>query len=245
MPAQTDHPCFQQPPNLNMPIWRYMDFAKFVAFLERRSLFFCRADKFDDPYEGATSHANYGMRSEVYGEQIPAQTFENMARHNEWIRQWTFVNCWHMSEHESAAMWKLYARTEEAVAIKSTYFKLQQALPNSSFLGIVHYIDYERDWLPEGNSFWPFVHKRRSFEHERELRAVIQDLPLVENCVLIGNPNPESGVSVEVAPEAFVDEILVSPTAPQWFADLVSAISDRFEYRIQISQSKLSQNPVF
>jgi len=37
---------------LNYPdskkIWRYMDFTKFVNLLDTESLFFCRADSFED-----------------------------------------------------------------------------------------------------------------------------------------------------------------------------------------------------
>ena len=34
-------------------LWRYMDFAKFAAMLRERSLYFPRADKLGDPFEGA------------------------------------------------------------------------------------------------------------------------------------------------------------------------------------------------
>ena len=41
---------------LNYPdskkIWRYMDFTKFVNLLDTESLFFCRADRFYDKWEG-------------------------------------------------------------------------------------------------------------------------------------------------------------------------------------------------
>ena len=33
-------------------LWRYMDFTKFVSLLEKSSLFFARADKLEDPFEG-------------------------------------------------------------------------------------------------------------------------------------------------------------------------------------------------
>lgn len=35
-------------------IWKYMNLEKFVSLLDTRSLFFTRADKFEDPYEGFT-----------------------------------------------------------------------------------------------------------------------------------------------------------------------------------------------
>ncbi len=109
-----------------------------------------------------------------------------------------------MNEHESAAMWKLYAQTNEAVAIQSTYQKLASCLPENVFVGVVHYIDYETQWLPEGNAMWPFVHKRKSFEHERELRALFEDLPINEKVIQTGMPNNESGREVSIDPESLI-----------------------------------------
>jgi hypothetical protein len=42
-------------PNNNCSLWRYMDLTKLLAMLESRQLWFPRADKFEDPYEGALS----------------------------------------------------------------------------------------------------------------------------------------------------------------------------------------------
>ena len=39
-------------------------------------------------------------------------------------RDCTAVNCWHINEHESAAMWDLYLKSNEGIAIQSTYQKL-------------------------------------------------------------------------------------------------------------------------
>lgn len=44
---------FQKPKDLNVPIWRYMDFTKFVDLLDTKTLFFTRADRFDDQFEGS------------------------------------------------------------------------------------------------------------------------------------------------------------------------------------------------
>jgi hypothetical protein len=90
-----------------------------------------------------------------------------------------------MNEYESAAMWSLYATggRDQAIAIQSTYARLEKALEQypDVHIGVVHYIDYEKDWMPEGNLMYPSVHKRKSFEHERELRAVIYDMHRMEH----------------------------------------------------------------
>ena len=40
-----------QPKNED-PVWRYMNFEKFANILATESLFFTRADKYDDKFEG-------------------------------------------------------------------------------------------------------------------------------------------------------------------------------------------------
>lgn len=244
--AHKDHICFQPPENKNIKIWRYMDFTKYISFLDSKSLFFTRSDLFNDPYEGATSHANSKFRPEVYKESgIPQNAFDKMSKFAEWIRNWTFVNCWHMNEYESAAMWRLYAQTNEAVAIQSTYLHLYDGLPENVFVGVVLYIDYETQWLPEGNSMWPFVHKRKSFEHERELRAVIQDLPQDDKGILVGLPNAEPGRLVPISPIELIENVYVAPDAPSWFAELVKKITLQFGYNFDVKQSILSKAPVY
>lgn len=39
-------------PNLDLVIWRYMSLQKFKFMIKNKALFFCRADKFSDPFEG-------------------------------------------------------------------------------------------------------------------------------------------------------------------------------------------------
>jgi hypothetical protein len=53
-----------------------------------------------------------------------------------------FINCWHMSEHQSAGMWKLYAGVDAGIAIKSTYSRLMHAFkdrPERFYLGLTSY----------------------------------------------------------------------------------------------------------
>jgi len=54
-----------------------------------------------------------------------------MASMSEINRNWpkfNAINCWHMNDHESAAMWKLYLKSDEGIAIQSTYRKLKDAI---------------------------------------------------------------------------------------------------------------------
>ena len=57
-----EHPIFEKPDNENAKIWRYLDFTKFVSMLEKKALFFVRADKLGDQFEGSFSKANLELR---------------------------------------------------------------------------------------------------------------------------------------------------------------------------------------
>ncbi len=246
MTSKKEHYCFQPPADENVKIWRCMDFTKYVSLLSSETLYFSRSDRFGDPYEGATSHANTSLRQNVYKDKpIPKEMLEKYSIFAEWVRQWTYINCWHMNEYESAAMWKLYARIDEAVAIQSTYRKLKNCLSKNVLVGVVHYIDYETQWLPEGNTRWPFVHKRKSFEHERELRALIQDIPSKDKFTLTGMSNNETGKTVPIDLNGLIESVLVFPNSPKWFSGLVKEITSKYKFSFEVRYSLLAKSPVY
>src|SRR5687768_8033982 len=101
---------FHPPSDAKIKIWRYMDFTKFVSMLENGGLFFSRLDCLDDPFEGSYPRADDELAATKYSPTVRAASaaFTKMS-----TRKRIMVNCWHMNEHESAAMWKLYAKTSE------------------------------------------------------------------------------------------------------------------------------------
>lgn len=160
--AKGRHPAFTPPADLEIKIWRYMDFTQFVSILEERGLLFTRADLFEDKFEGTMSQPLYDFLQKMGDPQQHA-----------WLlritKGWSFVNCWHMNACESAAMWKIYSSAKESICLQTTYTRLRDALAEDVYIGVVEYISYEQDKIPPGNTFWPLMRKRRSFEHEREL----------------------------------------------------------------------------
>ena len=226
-----------------------MDFSKYVALISKRALYFARADKLGDPFEGSTTQLTRSIfdaqLTEHFKPDIVAKLSVGASDFREWVRQWVFVNCWHMNECESAAMWRLYARTTDAVAIQSTYARLAGTLPESILIGEVWYVDYDRTVIPETNLFYALMHKRRSFEHEHELRAVWMDMPKEESAVLARAPNPEDGRYVPVDLGQLVERVLVAPTAPSWFRDAVQSVTECYRCGFPVLQSALDAKPLF
>ena len=115
-----------------------MSFAKYCSLLQSKQLYFASTDSFDDQWEGSHdlwSAAGIELISFFNKVKWNGMSLKDFSSEwNRWIRGWTYVNCWHMSDVDSEAMWKLYANDEGAVAIQSTYDRLRSVLPTDSAL---------------------------------------------------------------------------------------------------------------
>ena len=269
--AFKEHSEFQPPSSPDATIWRYMDLAKFLSLVDRSALFFVRVDKLSDadPFEGYYTTANVEADN-IRFEDMPQewrertnirdeQAFRMLLQSNKRIReiakadrQVSFVSSWHAQEHESAAMWNLYVKSQEGIAVQSTYQRLVDSLQGYEefevYIGMVRYIDYNNDFIPLGNALLPYIHKRKSFEHERELRALIWTPQHGKN--MIGDPlqnkfRDKSGLYVPVDIERLIKCVYVAPTAPRWIAELVTSVIQKFDVKKDVVQSDLASTPVY
>lgn len=286
MAVDHPHPLIQTPVNEEARAWRYMDFAKFVSLLVKREMFFCNLEVLarNDPHEGLLSFPNYRHRQwkslsdlteeetkkiffgdEEWTEENKRIQFESTRNAKEyWARRRYYdrraysINCWHMNDHESAAMWTQYAGTGPGVAITSTFSRILRAFSKTSdriFVGLVRYHDWLND---EVDSTFGFpLSKRMSFSHEQELRLIYWNLETQHslNGVFeklsrhtmdhlfrrISGPidwdivNVEAsrvkfgdGLSIPLDIDMLIDEVYVSPTSGKWFLELIQEICKKF-----------------
>lgn len=248
-------------------IWRYINLKKFELLLKDKSLFLCRADKFSDPYEGSLPKKE--SESRITDQKRIAASF-NKAITNDRARTVAeigatyqknlckafVVNCWHMNTTESDAMWQLYLKTNEGVAIQTTYQKLHDSLSHNSdeiFLSKVRYINYESDiWghdteypVNEFYAYTPIIHKRIAFAHERELRVFqeIQDATLNEG--YWDNQPIKTGKNIPVNLETLVDKIILPPNADSEVEQKVKDILKKYNLTFDIEHSRLNGQPVY
>lgn len=240
-------------------LWRYMDFAKFVALLEQRSIYFARADKLGDTFEGAAGitdrrpqwEAFYldffrhavstvpGQRkppSTVHVEQEAARLLREFSTLGERDRRRrTFVSCWHANTGESEALWRLYCPPPMmGVAIHTGARLLIDALGDDPQikLGRVQYVDFRNAFAGfHDRIYW----KRRSLSHEAEVRAVIQRFDVQE----------ELGLAMPVDVQKLLLSVVPSPFAPGWFTSLVGSTMRRFDVDSKVAQSELLAEPFF
>ncbi|WP_296187819.1 hypothetical protein [Pseudomonas sp. UBA1879] len=234
------HSQFNTPPD-DTVIWRYMSVEKYLSLLHTKSLFMCRLDRFEDPWEGAYS---------VGYESSNPETREVQAIR----RGFLFVNCWHANEHESAAMWDLYATRHAGVAIKTTIGSLKNSIiaPGEIFIGAVRYEDYSV-YIPNlaGNVLFPALVKRRSFSHEHEIRLLALNY---ENSKWHSTDSeyPYYGYSVpgtlsmvcEVDLNLLLKDVMFSPSMPDWLFETLKDVSGRFNIWPNHTKSSLYDRQV-
>ena len=235
------HYAFTPPENEDAKIWRYMDFTKFVSLLDKGALFFARADRLGDPFEGSYTKATL-ISSEIREKASDFRWFIEALVKN------TTINSWHLNENESAAMWKLYLVSNEGIAIQSTFNRLKNSILGEQEvrIGKVRYIDYENDVISDENLFNPFLYKRKSFEHELELRAIVSIFPNKTATILdIIKPTIENGIYIPVDLETLIETIWLAPTCPTWLKELVTSVTKKYGLNKDIFPSKLNAKPIF
>ncbi len=230
-------------PDEHETIWRYMDFTKFVYLLDKKALYFTRSDKFDDKFEGAIPKPTIISRKALVlglGTHLAEETLKVMSQGSREVRKWIFINCWHINSIESAAMWEQYGQKNKGIAIRSTFARLRDSLssPNHDMqIGMVNYIDHARDIIPDGNVFHALFCKGRSFEHEHELRAAF--LKPSETSDI------QPGLNIPCNLDILIDEIFVSPEAPNWYKELVNSILQKYGLNREAKRSNLDEDPLY
>lgn len=217
------------------PLWRYMDFTQFVDLLAHRHLYFVRPDRLDDPFEGARTRAE----AAAAGDGPYARAGGGPA-----VRRYAYVNCWYAGRHESLAMWRIYCRSPEGVAVRSSPARLAAALradPRPVQIGRVRYADYDRPDAPAADGLPALFRKRPGFAFEREVRLLHFDRP----AHAAGRPAGPPGLRLAVDLGELVRDVVLAPSAEPWLLDLVRTVADRFGVRAVVRRSRLETGPVY
>ena len=145
---------------------------------------------------------------------------------------------------------KLYSGSEDGIAVKTDFSSLTQSLVGDQpvYVGKVDYVDYSVTSIDEmEESIKAFFYKRKSFEHEKEVRALVRDGPppgIVKE--IIGTPSRyEIGAYYDVNTSALIKEVVVSPIPGEWFVELVQVTAQIFKLDAPVRESSLTAQPVW
>ena len=256
------------PPNDKDTLWRYTNFEKFVNLLDTESLFFTRADKFEDPYEGFIPQSIM----DAYIQYLNSITTENMVekiiRENEASRKYVMCNCWHQNVVESMAMWEKYHIRNSGVAIKTTMQKMKNSLTSehSIYIGNIEYIydnidddQYMQNFLQSETllvkklTYFPYFRKRKEYEHEQEVRLIVDIDPFVMDALSnqtvdtfleTGLPDIcDIGMPFNIEINELIDEVIVSPYAEDWITETLRSVVHKFGFNFKVNPSTLLDDP--
>jgi hypothetical protein len=223
------------------PIWRYMDFPKFVSMLSTRHLWFTKAAKYEDPYEGfceAVPCAGSGQEWQGTVSDLIGRFARDAAEECRNAREHLYVNSWCL-EFESMAMWEIYGSRGCGVAVESSVGQYRAAAdfplrPEEYGFGQVEYHrdlkssgkikrDFTNGLVPVGPGLWPKVirlgfNKTAAFAHEKEWRGVLRQ-PL--------RPTDE-GVGIPFDLEKLISAVYVGPRAEGFFFEAVASVVEKF-----------------
>jgi hypothetical protein len=215
----------EEPVSDDTVIWRYFKFDRFVDVLETHSLWFSRPFKFDDRWEGLFP-PSYIRRTRQYADAagIPFEEFDRDFRTRRLRHQYGhFVNCWHMSDHESDAMWRLYARARRGIAIRSTVGDVKECL-RAHNSGKVIYYDPSHDVRSAGMvGPHDILFKRNAFSCEQEYRFWFDDDELsneIEAGKKLRKKDLSPGRRVDTGDMGrLIQKIVVAPGASEQFIE--------------------------
>ncbi len=258
-----------KPEDMNLAVWRYMPFSKFVSLLVYQALWFSKLNILEDEFEGMMPLATKDMMQEDDQEMkkhFPPEQhwqFDQMASRNEQdSRELCIVNCWFLGQNESQCMWDEYGQGTEAIAIKSTVQQLIDniAVPhkdNVTQFGRVKYVDHKTHMMSMYDASQggerAFLKDAARFGHENEIRILTLNFKTMSCVSPEGVPYKESevrgkhmnnfenpGLYIAARLEQLISEIYVSPKAEKWFHLLVKRIVELNKWEIGVKCSGLS-----
>lgn len=183
---------------------------KYENLISTKTLFFSRYDNFEDKFEGSLGLVPPKILTDRHTERLRQvtsmpqdaktlareflQEFEPLLYQN-FLRNLTFINCWHLGKKESSLMWKIYA--SKGIMIKTDLHSLKCALGinddayhNSEIFWHDHGLDeldgYEISmkfdkvkYPPRGTEiqtigFDRYFHKQPEYASEKEFRVLLQ-----------------------------------------------------------------------
>ena len=201
-------------------LFRYMDFAKFVALLQSKKLRFTRLSEFRDKQEGRFYNReierryfskafldSFGLEYSGIG-GLTDYGYEQLRASAETTYTSSFASCWTIDDEPSDLMWLAYA-PNLGVAIQTTIRQLTESLPGID----VHEWDLHHgpcSYQPQ--DYNPLYQKRPRFKGEREYRV----------CYSKGFKTDEKGCTLPINLEKLLTKVCISPLGgSDWLVDVV------------------------
>lgn len=226
-------------PSENDTLWRYMDLIKFIDLVTSKELTLVNSTLMEDPLEGILHPQTQVQMVDLKGHlsEPSVLTTELAQCINKGIRNTLYYSCWHSSEFESAAMWKLYSN-QNGIAIKTSVKRLKESINYVNYkelnlFKVNYYTDinnYIRANPEYFDAYTPLINKRISYEHEKEVRLIWH--PRDYN-----NQYPIRRINVNL--EQLIDNIYISPLLDDWQFKAIERFVQSIGLNVVVTKSKL------
>lgn len=213
----------------NQALLRYMDFWKFEDLFQTQSLYFSRADKFDDSLEGMPSPEGVqGTSASDLAFQKTAlrvePSYQDQLDYRAIAKGCTFVNCWHINTIDTPEMWDAYTKSCDSVLVVTTAERLQASLNQPVMMSPVKYVSSDTPRTEFGERSL-FFYKDVSYAFEQEYRLLV-DLMMLGGSVTPDNQS-DFGRHVPIDLSTLVQFIQPHPKANTETRDKIEALVRR------------------
>ena len=226
----TEHPEFKIEKNKDLPLWRYMDFWKFLKLINNSALFFPNIEMMGDQHEGKIPQKVYEWMLEgdekLGRKNNSAQNYKGFIENG--LRKKTLILSWNANKSEFFAFWKMYAKAKLGIAIKTNTERLKKSFndaPENIYIGEVRYYDDDNPEYRIGNTFYTFLTKNKYYEFESEVRCITE----------ISNEDDGTTKNIKVNLNELIEEGYISPFAEQsGLLEIINCLKDKNNLNFKI-----------
>ena len=217
--------------SIGKPIWRYMDFWKFLNLLETSSLYFSNAENLGDNYEGRIPKVVFDMMLKKDAKYY-SWINKNVENH---VRKETLISSWSYNEKESFALWKMYAKDKMGIALKTDFKSLIKSFDKTERIiniGEIIYFNSE-------NFDYSFIDINYVLQNKLEYYCFENEI----RCVTICKPDEEIGNKlVEVDLNELIQTIYISPIAKPEHKKLIELLRKEYNLNFNIEFSEVNDS---
>ena len=258
-------------PDRNAVLWRYMDLAKLLFLVSKRSLFFPALDKLGDRFEGQWSERTLSLIRDwdnlwirdtgdlvVVEDKLNDERLEFPRQKPDWtvnetINHWnrtirggasrgsTFVNCWYEEVEESEAMWKLFASQQYGIAVRTTAARLI-----GSFTEQLPDYFGRVSYVAYDSHLMPVTELPPVFFKRNAFKHESEVRAVVAPEYRVEQAEEEHrspGFECPIDSARLIQAIVVSPYSPAWLPDIVRSVLEKYGIDAEVEKSVLERRP--
>ncbi|MFP8490014.1 hypothetical protein ACKGJO_13075 [Gracilimonas sp. Q87] len=212
-----------------------MDLWKFLKIINTSTLFFSSIEMLGDQLEGKIPDTVYKLMKEHDKRQGRDDNFVDVFKEfmEDYPRNQTLISSWTAAEHESFALWKMYAKDKLGVAIKTDLEHLKRSFSSAKeeiFIGEVQYFDKNNPVYGFGQ-FSTLLTKHIYYNFEQEVRCLTR----------IGDDENLRFKNINVNLNELLEEVYLSPFAIEYgLQEIIEFLKEKHQLKFKIKKSEIN-----